>query len=1362
MRNKETQKELLVLVLFLALSFIFFWPQTIGGKTMLPADNVFAFPPWADYAAQAGVTVPHNDLVSDLILENYVWKQFTLESLHAGQVPLWNPYIVGGMPFLAEGQHSMMYPLSFPFYIMPLANAYGWYALLHTFLAGVFMYIFARTLKVKRFGAIIAGTTFMFSGFMFIQNVFPMIEGAVVWLPLILAMIERIAQRVEQDRFTIKAILPNVIIGTASFAMVMLAGHPEMYYYIGLTTLFYAVYRLARMAIRLKRVRPVLATTAALAFMALLGVGIGSAQWIPLFELVRSNFREGSTSFAEVRSWAWPWRQVFAMFMPDVYGNPAHHTYFNLFTWQTVAITKNINGGAINNPNWGMKNYVEAAGFLGLLPTLLAAIGLLRRKGMHLGFFAGLAFVSILFVFGSSLYILVYKLPGLSQVHSPFRWIFPYTLCMSVIAGMGMDHFWEGIGEAKTRLGRLLDRLSQNWIPWLILVGGVLGLGALGVTYVVKDRLLDKVTSAIWDLAMAPFAFDGPKMFYSFLVQNFAQLGIVMVLSGVVLLLRKTFKRPYVWLALVLLVGVGEMYYYERDFFPATDPKLIAYKTPVIDFLKSDTSLYRITSFDPSGSPTLIANAGWFYNIQDARGYDSIIPKSYVDYMRLIETQQDLLYNRIGGIKNIGSLSSPLLDLLNVKYVLTNKDMRIGNRNYTLVYDAEVKVYRNDNYLPRAFLVSKGVYIADPAKRAVAMRSIIPYDAVILDQEPPSYLSGTTPVPSDFSNSVTAIKYSTNEVLIQFNTPISAYLVLGDTYFNGWKAFIRPVDAPNPNLVERSLTIQRAYGAFRAVEVPAGKWEVRFKYTPDSVKYGLYISFMSAIILLLLIGYWGWRRFFRQPQDDEAARRVTKNTVAPIVLNVVNKLIDMVFAMLMLRVLGPADAGQYYLAVVVIGWFDILTGFGLNTFLTRDVARDRSRANKYLANTIVMRMSFCLLSVPVLAGFILLRRASSPLEPRTVLAIALFGLALIPSNISASISAVFMAYERMELPAFIATVTTVFRALVGAVALLMATGFIGLACVSIITNLITVVIFTILLRRLLFHPKPEFDWAFQKRMLVDSYPLMVNSLLATLFFKVAVLLLEWQVHDTRVVGWYSTAYKYIDAVGIIPAFFTMAIFPLMSRYAAESKEGLLKAYRLAIKLLLSFAFPGALLGWALSYPLISILGGSQYLPYSAQILGIMIWYMPLGFINSVTQYVLIALNKQRFLTGAFAIGLAFNLVANIILIRRYGYIASAYITVASEFVLLVPFYIGIRKHLAKIPWLELLWKPIASVVPLALLLVFLPDRFKWLGIIIGLVLYLLLVTGLKVFSVEERSIVDRVLPISKLRDRLLKLLPFTV
>lgn len=1361
-RNSSLKKELLVVALFLVLSLVFFWRQTIGGKTMLPADNIFAFPPWKEYAAEAGVTVPHNDLLSDLILENYVWKKFILESIEARQVPLWNPYLFAGMPFLASGQHSGMYPLSILFYIMPLANAYGWYAFLHTFLAGIMMYYLARTLHVGRIGAIFSGTTYMFSGFVFVHNVFPMIMVAVAWLPFILAVVERILQRAEDSEITLKSCLPLFIGGSLGIAMVMLAGHPEMYYYVGLVTLFYVIYRLIRLLLRLKSIKPVLRVIAILAGLAVVGVGLGAAQWVPLLELVQQNFREGSTSFAEVRGWAWPWRQVFAMFMPDVYGNPSQHTYFDLFKLETVAITKNYVGGSINNANWGMKNYVEAAGFMGVLPTVLAAVAILRRKGRHLGFFTGLALVSIMFVFGSPLYILVYKLPGLSQVHSPFRWIFPYTLCVSVMAGMGLERFWEGLGEAKKTLGSVLDRFSLNWLPWLLLIGGVVGLGALGISYAIKERLMSRMEFLIYDLAMAVYAFESPQMFYSHLVRSFGQLGIFTVIAAVALLLRKVIRRPYLWLAVALLAGVGEQYYYLRDFFPAADPKLIAYKTPLIEFLQSDKSLYRITSFEGSGGSTLVANAGWFYNIQDVRGYDSIIPKSYVEYMQFIEQQQGLLYNRITGIRGIEGLSSPLLDLLNVKYVLTDKDTRIGNRNYSLVYDGEARVYLNENYLPRAFLVPRGRYIADARLLRAAMREIVPYDAVLLDHEPPAEMTVDRPTPEGFIHEVTAIRHTPNEVEITFSAVSDAYLVLTDTYFKGWKAFIRPADAQSSQLAERSLDIERAYGTFRAVQVPAGEWVVRFKYTPDSVKYGLYISFISGVILLLLIGYWGWRRFFRQPQDDEAAQRVTKNTVAPIALNVVNKLIDMVFAMLMLRILGPADAGQYYLAVVVISWFDILTNYGLNTFLIRDVSRDRTSANKYLANTVVMRLGLCVVSVPLIAGFILARRLSAPIEPRTVLAIALFGIGLVPSNISASISALFMAHEKMELPAFVSTATTVFRALAGAVALFMSAGFVGLASVSIITNVITMLVFIILLRKLLFRPRFEYDWALQRQMLRESFPLMINNLLATLFFKMAVLLLEWLVPDGRVVGWYSTSYKYIDAIGVVPAYFTMAVFPLMSRYAAESRLNLLKAYHLAVKLLLGFAFPGAVLGWALSYPLIAVLGGSQYLPYASNILRIMIWYMPFGFINSVTQYVLIALGQQRFLTGAFAIGLLFNVTANLFLINRIGYLASAYIAVASELVLLIPFYIGVRRHLARINWLEILWKPVVSVLPMLVLFWFFPGRGNWMGLVIGLPLYFVFTYLLRTFNDEERGIVDRVIPLSKLRAGIAKMLPFAV
>jgi O-antigen/teichoic acid export membrane protein len=113
----------------------------------------------------------------------------------------------------------------------------------------------------------------------------------------------------------------------------------------------------------------------------------------------------------------------------------------------------------------------------------------------------------------------------------------------------------------------------------------------------------------------------------------------------------------------------------------------------------------------------------------------------------------------------------------------------------------------------------------------------------------------------------------------------------------------------------------------------------------------------------------------------------------------------------------------------------------------------------------------------------------------------------------------------------------------------------------------------------------------------------------------------------------------------------------------------------------------------LARPFIAVLGGDAFLPDSAIALQLMAWSIPIGWINSVTNYVLIAVNQQRFLTRAFVVGLSFNLVANLIFIPLYDYRAAAIITIFSELVLLAAFYVGIRRYLAPVPWWPLLWRP---------------------------------------------------------------------
>jgi len=106
--------------------------------------------PWRSAAAEQGwPATPHNGLLSDLVLENYVWRGFLLQSAEIGQLPLWNPSLFAGQPFLAAGQHSALYPFSVVFYVLPLWQAYGWFIVLQLFLAGAFMYAFARVLDLR-------------------------------------------------------------------------------------------------------------------------------------------------------------------------------------------------------------------------------------------------------------------------------------------------------------------------------------------------------------------------------------------------------------------------------------------------------------------------------------------------------------------------------------------------------------------------------------------------------------------------------------------------------------------------------------------------------------------------------------------------------------------------------------------------------------------------------------------------------------------------------------------------------------------------------------------------------------------------------------------------------------------------------------------------------------------------------------------------------------------------------------------------------------------------------------------------------------------------------------------------------------
>ena len=281
--------DILIALSYLTLPLLLYASVTLGPRTMIPADNLFQWAPWTAAADQFDALPPHNGLIGDLAIQNAPWKQFALDSLRGGEIPLWNPYLFAGAPFLANGQHSMLYPFSALFLVLPLAKAYGWFALSQVWLAGVSMYVFGRLLGLRRSGAVLAGFAYQGAQFLIISAaVFPMIVAAVVWLPLLLGCIDRVITTSLGPATRRDHALLWAAAGAVALACQVLAGHAEFTYYTLLVMGLYALWRLVdtwRATRRAARPAAVIRPTVWLAAMVALGLLIAALQLVPLFEV---------------------------------------------------------------------------------------------------------------------------------------------------------------------------------------------------------------------------------------------------------------------------------------------------------------------------------------------------------------------------------------------------------------------------------------------------------------------------------------------------------------------------------------------------------------------------------------------------------------------------------------------------------------------------------------------------------------------------------------------------------------------------------------------------------------------------------------------------------------------------------------------------------------------------------------------------------------------------------------------------------------------------------------------------------------------------------------------------------------------
>lgn len=466
-----------------------------------------------------------------------------------------------------------------------------------------------------------------------------------------------------------------------------------------------------------------------------------------------------------------------------------------------------------------------------------------------------------------------------------------------------------------------------------------------------------------------------------------------------------------------------------------------------------------------------------------------------------------------------------------------------------------------------------------------------------------------------------------------------------------------------------------------------------------------------------------------------------RNAAAPFATQLLNKALDAGFALVMLRMLGPSGAGSYAFAGVLVLYLETAAGFGLDTLITRDVARDLTQGPRYMWHAGVLRTLLWATLAPLLWLGLLVWDRLAPLGADTLVACGLLIIATLPALWAGAVSRLFYAHERMEVPALITVQATVVKIALGLAALVAGQGIVGLAAVAVLNNLLTLAVLGFLARRIAWPPALGFQRSLARRMLVDGFPLFCNNLLAAAFFRVDVPLLQaWQ--GAAVVGWYTAAYKVIDAALLLPSSLTLALFPTMARQAAIAHEALQRTYHLAVRYLLALAFPLAVGTTALAEPITALVGGRAFLPHAALALQWLIWFLPLSYVNGVTQYVLIALGRQRSVTVAFLIVVLFNVVANAVAIPLLSYRGAALVTVLSEVVLLLPFAWALRGGVALPPLWALSWRPLAAALVMAGALAALPQVPAVLAVTLGALVYGAAYVALGGWTADDRRLVE--------------------
>jgi len=390
-----------------------------------------------------------------------------------------------------------------------------------------------------------------------------------------------------------------------------------------------------------------------------------------------------------------------------------------------------------------------------------------------------------------------------------------------------------------------------------------------------------------------------------------------------------------------------------------------------------------------------------------------------------------------------------------------------------------------------------------------------------------------------------------------------------------------------------------------------------------------------------------------------SANRYTENTYWLLAERIIRISINFLITIYLVRYLGPLKFGLLSYAISYFGILSSFASLGLDSILVRELVVDADKENQLLATSFYLRL---IASVATIFLVLMTLLATSE-DISTSLLIIIISSSVIFQSFNV-IDYYFQAKVQSKFVVYSQLFSLIISAIIKVFLIYYKANLIYFAiAITIESLLLSLGLYFIFKKENLNKLKWQFDYDIAKKLLKDSFPLILSGIVIAIYMKIDQIMIKNMLAANEL-GFYASAVKICESFYFIPMAVANSVFPAIISARTRSK----KLYKLRLQQLydlMSWISIGiAIVITLFASQIVILLYGEKFISASP-VLQIYIWSAVATFLGVASSQFLVAENLTKISFYRTLIGMIINVILNFILIPRVGIIGSAIATLIS-------------------------------------------------------------------------------------------------